>query len=79
MKIFDKKKLSKFHGRDGAPALIAYQGKVYDVTDSYFWLNGIHWVSHRAGQDLTDEMKDAPHLDDLLLEKFPVVGLYQNE
>lgn len=53
--------LQQNNGRGGKPAYIAYQGKVYDVTDSSFWMDGDHLGSHNAGKDLTDELELAPH------------------
>lgn len=73
MQVFTLEQLSHFHGRDGTPAYVAYRGLVYDVSASYFFRTGRHWVRHRAGTDLTQEIIDAPH-DDSLLHKFPVVG-----
>lgn len=52
---------------------MAYKGEVYDLSESYHWKNGKHWVIHEAGHDLTHEMGDAPHFEDVL-NKFPVVG-----
>lgn len=61
------------NGKNGAPAFIAYKGKVYDLSSSFLWRNGNHQVIHIAGVDLTDSLEQAPHGADLL-EKFPVVG-----
>ena len=66
--------LSQYNGKSGAPALIAYHGLVYDVSASFLWQNGSHWVLHGAGADLTDELVDAPHSAELL-KRFPVVGI----
>jgi predicted heme/steroid binding protein len=55
------------------PVYIAYKGLVYDVSSSSFWRTGLHRDLHFAGQDLTDEIADAPHTD-LVFHKFPVVG-----
>jgi predicted heme/steroid binding protein len=32
MKTFSKEELAKNNGKNGSPAFIAYNGKVYDVT-----------------------------------------------
>jgi len=58
---FTVEELSKFNGRDGNPAYIAYQGKVYDMSQSSFWLDGDHLGAHQAGKDLTVELELAPH------------------
>ncbi len=65
--------LKKYDGQNGSPAYVAFKGIVYDVSLSYHWRDGKHWVEHRAGTDLTAEMAQAPHGADLL-ETFPVVG-----
>jgi predicted heme/steroid binding protein len=51
-------------GKNGASAWIAYKGKVYDVTDSSFWLDGEHMAMHTAGKDLTEELEMAPHKEE---------------
>ena len=58
---FTVEELSKFNGRDGNPAYVAYQGKVYDMSQSSFWLDGDHLGAHQAGKDLTVELELAPH------------------
>jgi predicted heme/steroid binding protein len=42
------------------------------VSKSRLWINGNHY-EHWAGQDLSIELKDAPHTD-FVFEKFEVVG-----
>jgi predicted heme/steroid binding protein len=73
MREFTLVELSEFTGKNGKLAYIGYKGKVYDVTGSFQWKNGDHWL-HEAGSDLTAAMKDAPHFDDLLIP-FEVVGI----
>jgi len=70
---FTRKSLSGFNGRDGMPAYIAFDGKVYDVTESPLWHSGKHQVVHEAGRDLTRELDKAPHGKEML-DKFPIVG-----
>jgi predicted heme/steroid binding protein len=60
-KKFTQAELAKNDGKNGNPAYIAYKGKVYDVTDSAFWLGGDHLNAHEAGKDLTEELDLAPH------------------
>ncbi len=73
MKKYSRKELAKYNGKNGKPAYLAYNGKVYDVSSSFHWKNGIHHVLHEAGADLTKAMNKAPHGSEFL-EKFPVVG-----
>ena len=51
---------------------VAYKGDIYDVTQSRLWKNGKHY-EHWAGQDLTDEMSDAPHEEWVFL-RWEIVG-----
>ena len=60
-KKFTLEELSKFDGRNGNPAYMGYKGKVYDVSESSFWLSGDHLGAHQAGKDLTAELDLAPH------------------
>lgn len=48
-------------GRNGQPACIAYQGKIYEVTDSKLWPAGQHFKRHDAGSDLGMALEQAPH------------------
>lgn len=73
MKLFTEEELSKFDGKNGNKAFIAFKGLVYDVTNSFHWKDGKHWVIHKAGQDLTNKMNDAPHFDNVM-DEFEVVG-----
>lgn len=60
------------NGQDKAEIWIAYKGLIYDVAKSRLWRNGKHY-EHWAGQDLTDELKDAPHTE-TVFDKFDVIG-----
>jgi predicted heme/steroid binding protein len=65
-KKFKLEELKKYDGRDGRPAYIAMKGKVYDVTESDLWADGNHQGLHEAGKDLTEEIADAPHGEEIL-------------
>ena len=71
--IYTKQQLALRNGQDKPETWIAYKGLIYDVTDSRLWRNGKHY-EHWAGQDLTDELKDAPHTHSVF-EKFEVIGV----
>jgi predicted heme/steroid binding protein len=77
MKEFTKEDLAQYKGKNGKPVYVAYKGKVYDVSDSFLWKDGTHQVLHSAGEDLTDELQQAPHGEELL-EKFPIVGILRS-
>ena len=72
-RIFTTEELSEFDGKDGRRSYVAYQGLVYDVTDSKLWRNGVHVRKHHAGNDLSAEMGPAPHEADVM-DNFTVVG-----
>lgn len=76
MRIFTQDELHQYDGKEGRPAYVAFQGKVYDVSASFLWRSGKHQALHQAGKDLTEALKDAPHGEDLLF-KFPVVGEFR--
>jgi predicted heme/steroid binding protein len=73
LKEFTLSELARFSGRDGAPIYIAFKDLVYDLSSSYHWRDGNHWSLHDAGADLTTEIADAPHTEEMLA-RFPVVG-----
>ena len=56
--------LEENNGKNGKPAYFAYKGKVYDVSQSSFWLDGDHLGMHQAGKDLTEELEMAPHKEE---------------
>lgn len=70
---YSKSYLALRNGQDKPEIWIAFEGLIYDVTESRLWKNGKHY-EHWAGQDLTEELKDAPHSMQVF-EKFRVVGL----
>lgn len=65
--------LGYFDGVEERSAYIAYNGKIYDMTESDLWKNGLHFKRHKAGEDLTDMLKQAPHGEDKIFE-MPQVG-----
>lgn len=74
LRKFTVEELKQYHGRDGKPAYMAYKGKVYDITESFLWINGDHQGQHEAGRDLTSEMANAPHGEEML-ERVKLVGV----
>lgn len=76
MKVFTEEELKQYDGsQKGKPIYFAYKGKVYDITASPLFLDGLHF-EHYAGIDLTDYMADAPHKEEAL-EKLRIVGTYK--
>lgn len=70
--LITKSQLALRNGQDKPEVWVALNNLVYDVTLSRLWLKGKHY-EHWAGQDLTDELKDAPHTDKVF-DKFKVIG-----
>jgi predicted heme/steroid binding protein len=76
-RTFTRDELAGFDGKEGRPAYVAFQGKVYDVTGSLLWEQGEHEDEHSAGVDFTDDLEFAPHNDDVLAP-FPLVGVLRD-
>ncbi len=72
MKEYTLEELAEYNGKN-SKIYIAYQGQVYDVSDSYLWEGGTHQGLHDAGKDLTEEMDEAPHGPETFKD-YPVVG-----
>jgi len=69
---FTRSQLALRNGNDKPEIWIAYKGTIYDVTHSKLWRHGKHY-EHWAGQDLTDELKDAPHTEKVF-ERTKIIG-----
>jgi predicted heme/steroid binding protein len=59
--LFSELELRRHNGERGARVYVAHRGIVYDVTDCTKWRSGEHEQLHFSGQDLTSELPDAPH------------------
>ncbi|MFM7032771.1 MAG: cytochrome b5 domain-containing protein [Bacteroidota bacterium] len=57
---YTRSELALRNGQDRPEIWIAWEGKIFDVTESRLWKNGKHY-EHWAGQDLTEELADSPH------------------
>jgi predicted heme/steroid binding protein len=64
LKKITKQELEQNNGKNGKPSYLAYKGKVYDVSESSFWLDGDHLGMHEAGKDLSEELEMAPHREE---------------
>ena len=69
---YTRSQLALRNGQDRDEIWCAYEGLIYDLSTSRLWRNGHHY-EHWAGQDLTDELVDAPHTNSVF-GRFPVVG-----
>jgi predicted heme/steroid binding protein len=72
-KEYTHQQLALRNGQDKPEIWIAYLGVIYDVTNSRLWKNGQHY-EHWAGQDLTEELRDAPHTEKVF-ERLIKVGV----
>lgn len=73
MQTYTRSQLALRNGQDMEQIWVAFRGKIYDLTNSKMWRNGKHY-EHWAGQDLTPELDDAPH-GEQVFDKFEVIGL----
>lgn len=69
---YSRSQLALRNGQDYEEIWVAYQGLIYEVTSSRLWRNGKHY-EHWAGQDLTEELADAPHTEKVF-ERFEAIG-----
>jgi predicted heme/steroid binding protein len=69
---YTRVQLSLRNGVEREEVWVAYKGMIYDVSLSRLWCRGEHY-EHWAGQDLTHELKDAPHTNKVFV-KFKIVG-----
>ncbi len=70
--VYSRAQLALRNGQDRPEIWIAYRGLIYDVTTSKLWRNGKHY-EHWAGQDLTDELPDSPH-GEQVFGRYGVIG-----
>lgn len=73
MEVYTKQQLALRNGQDKPEIWVAFKGIIYDVSESRLWRNGKHY-EHWAGQDLTEELQDAPHTEEVF-QKFKVVAI----
>ena len=69
---YTRSQLALRNGQDKPEIWVAFKGIIYDVSKSRLWRNGKHY-EHWAGQDLTHELKDAPHTQ-TVFDKFDAIG-----
>ncbi len=70
--VYTRSQLALRNGQDKPEIWIAFQKIIYDVTDSRLWRKGRHY-EHWAGQDLTEELEQAPHTLKVF-ERFKAIG-----
>ena len=64
-RIITEVELRRNTGERGSHMWLAHNGIVYDVTDCPKWRLDLHENLHFPGQDLTSELPDAPHQEDV--------------
>lgn len=69
---YNRFQLALRNGQDKEEIWVAFKGDIYDVTESRLWRNGKHY-EHWAGQDLTEELEDAPHTAKVF-ERFNIIA-----
>ena len=70
--VYTKSQLALRNGQDKPEIWVCFKGIIYDVSESRLWKKGMHY-EHWAGQDLTEELKEAPHTQSVF-EKFKKIG-----
>ena len=64
-RIITEAELRRNTGERGTRKFIAYNGIIYDVTDCPKWRLDLHENLHFPGQDLTTELPEAPHKEEV--------------
>ena len=72
-RVFTLEELAQYNGQNGAPAYVAVNGVVYNVTDNPLWAGGNHFFGLSAGRDLSNEFAMC-HPGAMVLSVLPVVG-----
>lgn len=75
-KSYTRSELALRNGQEKEEVWCAFEGIIYDLTRSRMWRNGKHY-EHWAGQDLTDELIDAPHSEDVF-RRFEKIGVLES-
>lgn len=70
--VYTRSQLALRNGQDKPEVWIAYKGIIYDASESGLWRDGKHY-EHWAGQDLTHELKDAPHTE-IVFKRLQIIG-----
>lgn len=73
-KTFTAEELAKYNGQNGAPAYVAVDGNVYDVSNVATWRNGKHH-GNLAGHDVSAAIRRSLHMKKVL-DGLPVVGKF---
>lgn len=74
--MFTKAQLALRNGQEKQEIWCAYKGKIYELNRSKLWRNGKHY-EHWAGQDLTSEMVNAPHTENVF-DKWEPIGILKD-
>jgi arsenite oxidase small subunit len=67
------KELEGFDGKEGRPLYLAFKGRIYDLSNSRLWIQGMHMGMHTRDENLAETIKGAPHGEEML-ERFPILG-----
>lgn len=80
---FTVAELKAFDGKGGNKCYVAVSGKVYDLTDSPLWVDGVHQTSEgraKCGEDLTQVFNTfAPdsHKQSNYPSQYPQIGVLE--
>ena len=78
-RVVTEMELRRNTGERGTRKFVACNGIVYDVTDCPKWRLDIHENLHFPGQDLTSELPEAPHEEDVFSRPcVKIIGRLQN-
>lgn len=76
MKKFTIEELAGYDGQNGNAAYIAAHGKVFDVSNNPYWINGMRH-GMRTGIDWTEILNEVAPEGSKVLENLPQVGFLE--
>jgi arsenite oxidase small subunit len=78
LQAFNLDELKKYDGKEGKPLYLVFKGKVFDLSESRLWTNGVHMGKHSFNEKLEETIREAPHQEEVL-SRFPVIGEVKQE
>lgn len=76
MRKFTIEELADYDGQNGNSAYIAAQGKVFDVTNNPYWIDGMRH-GMKTGIDWTEILNEAAPEGSKVLENLTQVGILE--
>jgi len=77
-RVFSLEELGQYDGQEGRATYVAVKGRVYDLSASKLWKDGVHMARHHAGTVLDEALARSPH-GEKPLDRMPCIGTLKIE